>query len=269
MPHLPDERKFLDKQYRDSSNLDARVNLHRLFGTNPYGWHLWIFDHFALTSRCQVLELGCGPAYLWQENLDRIPAGWEITLSDISSGMLEDARRKLCSHPRFRFQVIDAQSIPFGEASFDAVIANHMLYHVPDRQKALREIHRILKPAGSFFASTVGEKHLVEVGVLIRKFDPGFVPVGQMVNSFTLENGSAQLSDLFTDLKVFHYPNALEVTEVFPLVDYIFSGRTSIPVIKRAAFRQFVAEEMQVRGGVIHITIDAGLFVSSRKERVL
>ena len=94
LPALND-RQYLKKQYKDSSNLDARFRIHRLFSVNKYGWHPWIFDHFDLPARCRILELGCGPGYLWLGNLTRTPTGWQIVLSDFSEGMLDEARRNL------------------------------------------------------------------------------------------------------------------------------------------------------------------------------
>jgi ubiquinone/menaquinone biosynthesis C-methylase UbiE len=267
LPALNDPR-YLAAQYRDSSNLAARMDIHRRFSLNQYGWHPWIFDHFKLPSRCRILELGCGPGYLWLENLDRIPAGWEILLSDFSPGMLESARKTLEKQCPFKFKVIDAQSIPCEDNSFDAVIANHMLYHVPDRPAALAEIHRVLKPAGRFYASTVGHRHLVEIGELIRQFDlrlDTWENFGKAAGSFTLENGAAQLSPWFTRIKRYRYKDALKVTDAAPLVDYLLSGREYIPRERQIAFREFVAREMESRGGVIPITKDSGLFVSIRK----
>ena len=85
-------------------------------------------------------------------------------LSDFSEGMLEQARQNLKSSlSLFQFNVIDAQSIPFDNASFDIVIANHMLYHVPNRSKAFSEIKRVLKPSGRFYSSTGGCTHLKEL----------------------------------------------------------------------------------------------------------
>ena len=267
LPALNDPQ-YLEKQYQDSSNLDARIQIHRRFSINPYGWHPWVFDHLDLPPRCRILELGCGPAYLWLENLARIPTGWEITLSDFSAGMLEQARRNLAGKRPFQFRVVDAQSIPCEAASFDAVIANHMLYHVPDRTAAFAEIRRILKPAGRFYASTVGGRHLTEMGDLIRKFDPAldtWENFGKAADSFTLENGAAQLSPWFPKVRVYRYEDSLKVTEATPLVDYLLSGRGYIPIESQTDFRQFVAREMEVRGGAIHITKDSGLFVSVGK----
>ena len=105
----------------------------------------------SLPADARILELGCGSGLLWKSSIDRIPAGWKITLSDLSPGMLDAAWRNLVVTGRtFQFKEIDAQSIPFEDETFDAVIANHMLYHVPDRGKALAEIKRVLKTWRAF-----------------------------------------------------------------------------------------------------------------------
>jgi ubiquinone/menaquinone biosynthesis C-methylase UbiE len=266
MPHAKmSDRQYLEKQYKDSSNVEVRINLHQRFSVNKYGWHPWVFDHFDLPPRCRILELGCGPGYLWLDNLDRIPAGWEITLSDFSAGMLEETRRNLETQRPFQFKVIDAQSIPLESGSFDAVIANHILYHITDRSAALLEIRRVLKPAGYFYASTVGDRHLIEIGSLIRRFDDKLTSWGGATNSFTLENGMTQLSPCFMRIKLYRYEDALEVTEAAPLADYIFSGWAHIPVQRQDQFRKFVTSEMESLGGVLHITKDSGMFASVRK----
>ena len=83
--------------------------------------------------------------------MSRIPSTWDITLSDLSSGMLDSAWRNLVVTGRnYKFKEIDAQEIPFEDETFDAVIANHMLYHVPDKPKAIAEIKRVLKTRWSF-----------------------------------------------------------------------------------------------------------------------
>ncbi len=150
MSKFTDQQYLRTDQYRDSTNLDARVLIHQRFSTNPYGWFRWVFDRLLkLPENAKILELGCGPGYMWKENVERIPAGWNITLSDLSSGMVDAAWRNLIVSGRaFQFKEIDAQSIPFEDETFDAVIANHMLFHVPDRPKAIAEIKRVLKSAG-------------------------------------------------------------------------------------------------------------------------
>src|SRR5262249_38702667 len=67
-----------EEQYRDASNLRARIELHRRFDTNPEPWHRWVFDRLDFPAEADILEVGCGPAELWRQNLDRIPAGWRL-----------------------------------------------------------------------------------------------------------------------------------------------------------------------------------------------
>ncbi len=134
MSELSNQNYLLTNQYNNAQKLEARIQLHRIFSTNHYSWFRWLFDHFALPPQSSLLELGCGPGYLWSKNAERIPEQWQITLSDFSSGMLQEAQQNLqeirgMQRP-FTFQQVDAQAIPFANESFDAVIANHMLYHV-------------------------------------------------------------------------------------------------------------------------------------------
>ncbi|HET9221133.1 MAG TPA: class I SAM-dependent methyltransferase [Roseiflexaceae bacterium] len=257
-----DQHYLLTKQYHNAANLNARIQLHTRFSTNAYGWHPWIFDQFKIAPHSRVLELGCGPARLWTQNSARIPEEWDITLSDFSAGMLEEARRNLAGvRRRFSFEVIDAQSIPFEDASFDAVIANHMLYHVPARAKALSEIRRVLRPGGRFYASTVGAAHLREIGELVRRFDPQIIfGIGDEA-SFTLENGAQQLAPYFSNVAVYRYDDALIVTEAEPLIAYVLSGRVGAALEgdRVAEFAAFVQREL-AQHGTIHITKDSGLF---------
>ncbi len=109
-------------------------------------------------STIKILELGCGDATLWNKNFHLIPPNWEITLTDFSEGMLKDAKKNLGEKSsKFNFKIVNAESIPFKDESFDVVIANHMLYHVSNINIALQEINRVLKSKGILFASTVGK----------------------------------------------------------------------------------------------------------------
>jgi ubiquinone/menaquinone biosynthesis C-methylase UbiE len=266
MTKIDDQEYLLNEQYRDAQKLNARVRLHMSFSLNRYGWFHWVFDHFDLAPAARILELGCGPGDLWRENKNRIPDGWTITLSDFSSGMLDQARRNLSDHPHpFVFRQIDAQDIPCEDGSFHAVIANHCLYHVPDRAKALTEICRVLAPNGWLFATTVGINHLREMDELVEGFVPGTQDVFRnSQNPFTLENGEVQLQPWFSDIRVDRYPDALHVTESSPLVDFVFSTvRHGLDERQRPAFTTFIEGKIDAHG-MVKITKDSGMFTARK-----
>ena len=266
MPTICDQSYLVNDQYKDGANLDARVQLHLLFSNNPYGWQRWCFDHYALPAESRVLEIGCGPAHLWTTNLDRVPAGWRITLSDFSSGMLEQAAHNLGHAPRFDFKIADAQQLPFEADTFDAVIANHMLYHVPDRLLALSEMQRILKPEGQVYLATNGLNHLRELYELERRFDPAidFGWSHKAHDFFSLDKGGAEVARFFQDVHSVRYDDALNITAAEPLVNYIFSMATAAPLRERRAELHRFIEAKLAAHGVIHITKDSGMFIGRK-----
>jgi len=253
---------YVNNQYRDASNLNTRIRLHQEFSTNKQGWHRWLFEQFKFTSQCCILQLGCGAGNLWFENFDRIPKDLVIILSDLSEGMLEQAQKNLNTNGSlFQFKVIDAQAIPFKEDSFDVVIASHMLYHVPDRRKALDEIKRVLKPAGYFYATTIGCNHLKELRDLVSKFDIKLSSWGNLPStSFNLENGFAQLGCYFANISLSRYPDSLIVTNANLLTNYILSGRIELSCDQQVELAKFVAQELEANKGKFYITKDSGLF---------
>src|SRR5690242_11207998 len=120
-------RRDVCEQYRDASNLNARSAIYRFATTQEAPWPRWVFDQFSgeLPAQARILELGCGDGALWKKNRDRTPAGWRVVLCDLSPGMLEATGELGFARVR-----ADAATLPFAPASFDAVIANHMLYHM-------------------------------------------------------------------------------------------------------------------------------------------
>ena len=259
----PDDQEYLKTdQYRDSTNLDARVVIHQRFSINAYGWFKWVFDSLRkLPEQARILELGCGNGLLWRENIGRIPPGWKVILSDLSPGMLDTAWRSLVVTGRpFRFEEIDAQSIPYGDETFDAVIANHILYHVPDRPKAVAEIRRVLKPGGRLIATTVGQNHLKEMTEWYArvKADGRWEPV---TNPFTLENGLEQLKPFFSDVKVSRYDDHLQVTEIEPIIAYIRSGIRAQDLVEAelARLQDDLERELQEKNRIF-ISKDSGSF---------
>lgn len=277
MTKKPAQVSFLREQYKNASNLTARGNLHARFGTNPYNWFRWLFDHFSLPAQCTILELGCGPAWLWQENLTRIPPGWKIELSDLSPGMIHTAKHNLLMDQNnlvrsiFDFNVVSANAIPFENETFEAVIANHMLYHVRNRSEAIEEIFRVLKPGGIFYAATNGDGHLQEIAEYRIGWLPALYTDAEKhfsAHEFSLENGTDQLKPPFYKIKLEGYDDALEVTEVEPLLSYIVSmNNTPLSAKDENAVHNlelYLKRELDVKGS-IHITKSTGLFIAEKE----
>ena len=260
MSKFTDRQYLKNDQYKDETNLDARVEIHRRFSTNSYGWFNWIFDALVkLPEDAKILELGCGPGHMWRECASRIPSTWDITLSDLSSGMLDSAWRNLVVTGRnYKFKEIDVQKIPFEDETFDAVIANHMLYHVPDRLKAIAEIKRVLKTGGHFFATTIGANHLKELIVWFQQVNPAFESFG---SPFTLENGLKQLQQFFAQVALSRYSDNLNVTEVKPLMAYIRSSvhTTEVSEDEFAKLETELEKELKEKGKLF-IQKDSGMF---------
>ena len=264
----------LATQYRDAGNLNARIALHARFSTNPYGWMRWAFEQMRLAPGERILEVGAGPATTWQKNLGRVPPGCDITLTDLSPGMVEAAEQNLRgSYPHFKVQVANVESLPFGDAGYDVVVANHMLYHVPDLAKGLSEIRRVLKPGGRFYAATNGLDNMLELTELLSRFDPAQpYDVSAIIAPFSLQNGAALLEPYFSPVRLLRYDDSLDVTEPEPLVAYAASmgslaGQFTGEKLERfAAFVQQEVADAVAREGALRIRKSGGLFEAYRSE---
>ncbi len=270
MPH-PTDRTYLQRsQYRGSSNLAARADLHARFSTNPTGWPRWAFDQLELQGGELVLELGGGPGWLWREQRDRPPSDVRVVFSDLSIGMVREARAVLATlgaGGRFAFLHADVQAIPLPDAAFDVVIANHMLYHVPDLSRAVGELARVLRPGGRLCAATNGRDHMRELHALVRDFDPDYHGPVDLASRFGLDNAAAVLAPPFAAVEIRRYPDSLSVTEARPLVDYVRSMWDAGQVVdgaRAAAFEAFVGRRIAA-AGTLHIAKETGMVVARRE----
>ena len=263
MGQQTDQAYLLNELYKDASDLDTRIQIQENFNLNPYNWFHWLFDRLdLLTTPGRLLELGCGSGMLWLENLNRLPEGWRITLSDLSIGMLEEARQNLeDSHSAFSFVVADTQLIPFPDEYFDVVIANGVFDHVPDRSLAFAQIQRVLRPSGHLYASAGGRTHLREIEALVKPFVPE-ANYGGDPEEFGLENGLAQLEPWFAGAALHRYEDALVFREVEPILAYILSEsdvESALVEDKRASFVGFLKQQLAWFGEIL-VTTDKGLF---------
>ena len=156
--------------------------------------------------------------------------------------------------------------MPFDSDTFDTVIANHMLYHVPDRARALGEMQRVLKPGCQIYLAANGLSHLRELYELEQRFDPtiDFGWSHTAPDFFSLDHGGVEVARFFQDVQIARYEDALNVTQFAPLVDYILSMATSAPLRERRAELQRFIEAELARHGAIYITKESGMFIGRK-----
>ena len=255
------DRETVRNQYQTAEKLNTRISIHSKYSTNPQGFGNWIASHYQIREGLSVLELGCGTGDMWAEKQDIIDRCSRFVLSDVSQGMLRKAQETLHDIHGIDYRVIDIQEIPFEDQTFDFVIANMMLYHVPDLFRGLREVKRVLKNGGTFACATYGENGMM--AYLYRMFAD--YPVRYQINtSFTLQNGEEKLKTFFPDVQRLLYEDALEVTNADDMADYIFSlaGMTDLQKIPREEVLAVLQKNMP--DGVLHVPKEYGMFIARK-----
>lgn len=251
-------KESVQNQYQNASNLNTRISIHDKYSVNKQGFGNWIVANYEIMPGMRVLELGCGSGFMWVGHENVIAKCSELVLTDFSEGMLATARRNVGELENVTYKQVDIQNIPFEENSFDVVIANMMLYHVPDLQKGLTEVARVLKPEGKFYCATGGEHGVMEqVEEMLRPYG---VDYRHSLN-FSLQNGREKLASVFSEIEMLEYVDALEVTDAQDLVDYVFSGITMASVCKLSQEEVKAIFEKNMVDGVLRLPKDVGTFV--------
>lgn len=261
--HLTGMEKSLKNQYQNASNISARINLHQLFSQNKMGWFPWVYEQCEIKEGMKILEIGCGDGTLWKDRLQSLPDGVRVTLSDVSEGMLRDARRTLeTENVDLDYKVFDCHQIPYQAESFDLVIANHVLFYCDDIERVCQEVCRVLKPDGRFICSTYGAEHMKEISALVQGFDERIVlSAEKLYEKFGRDNGGEILEKYFAFVRWEQYEDSLLVPEPEPLIAYVLSchGNQGQYIMERYNdFRSYVKKKMK---NGLHISKDAGIFV--------
>jgi ubiquinone/menaquinone biosynthesis C-methylase UbiE len=104
----------------------------------------------------RVLEVACGTGIVTQRLRARLDAGVHIVATDLNEDMIDCAKQKLASATGIEWRQADASALPFGDGEFDAVVCQFGIMFVPDKQAAMREARRVLKPGGTFLFNVWG-----------------------------------------------------------------------------------------------------------------
>jgi SAM-dependent methyltransferase len=234
---MRDKAQVRDNLYADPAKLRARVDLQRRFSVNPVSiadWELGLVD---LSHVQRALGAGCGTgAFLLPLARRLAPQGATVTGLDLADGTLAQARASAQAEGLPVDCVLgDVEELPFDDSTFDLALANYMLYHVPDLDRAIAELRRVLRPGGTLLAATNGTGHMrelwqLEEQALVRLGLPPETVTDLMTRArasgaetFRLDTGAQWLQRSFAHIQLERYPDELRITDVDPLVAYLTS----------------------------------------------
>ncbi|MBQ7918691.1 MAG: class I SAM-dependent methyltransferase [Lachnospiraceae bacterium] len=224
------------------------------------GFGNWIVSNYRIDKGIKVLELGCGTGDMWKNRESLISLCSKLTLSDFSEGMVATTKSNIGEYDNVEYKVIDIQEIPYEDETFDVVIANMMLYHVPDIDRGLAEVRRVLKRSGHFYCATYGEHGIIEyLSKILSVYD-----VEDNINkNFTLQNGYEILNKTFSRVEKLEYIDSLAVTNIDDMVEYIYSlsTMTSLNSVPKQVIKDILM--MNTTNGILNVPKEYGMFISS------
>ena len=210
------------RQYASESNLEARRSLYEhTDGPDP---REMAFRAVAEAQPVRVLEVGGGPGELAARIAGELDC--EVVMIDVS--------------PR----VGDVQELPFEDASFDVAVAAWMLFHVPDLDRGLTELARVLRPGGRLVAVTNAMHHLQELRDLAG--------AAMWERVFRSEDGRATLEAHFASVERRDADGCITIEDEQVIRDFVASmqhdaeldlGPIELPLRVRRASSVFIAEK--------------------------
>lgn len=252
-------------QYRDGTKLSDRAQLHVKYSKAAVAWFPWLCRQIAWPAEPKVLEVGCGTGWLWVEATTVLPDDLDLTLTDLSEGMVHDALDRVGGRGRHRRvvgHVADVQALPYAVEQFDVVVANHMLYHVPEPRLGVREMARVVQPEGVVVAATNGFNHLQELWE-IRDEVFGADPVRWFTDVFGIDNGGDMLRDQFAEVTWVPYEDRLVCLDADDVLTFMHScppAETATPQ-QLEHLAEVVAARFASGDGVLEVTKETGVFV--------
>jgi SAM-dependent methyltransferase len=146
-----------------------------------------LFDAVKEFAPTRVLEVGSGAGAMTERVRDEVTK--EIVAVDTSERMVDLTRER-----GIETYVADVQELPFGDGEFDCVFAGWVLYHVLDRERAISECARVLRPGGRLVTATLADENLSDLWDFLGS--PHERSLG-----FTSSNGAEQLEPYFTNVE--------------------------------------------------------------------
>lgn len=210
-----DDPELVAAEYADDARLRRRAAAYTGVGT-VVDARAAIIAAVAAVRPSRVLEVGCG----WGELARRIAGevDTDVIATDLSPHMVELARVGGVAA-----EVADVQDLPFADGNFDVAVAAWMLYHVPDRDRALSELARVLRPGGRLVATTNSLLHLHELRELVGS--------GRSTIAFSRESGGELLARHFSRVEREDIDGELEFADRAQVEEYVRASISMSPFV--------------------------------------
>lgn len=191
-----DDPEVVRREYADETGLRERFSIWaRRTGRQP---HDVAFEQLLEAGPRRVLDAGCGRGDFGER---LAAAGIEVVGLDQSSRMVDLTRER-----GLEAVVGDIAELPFPDESFDAAAANHVLYHLPDVDRGLAELARVLRPGGRLVATTNAVRSLGEMWDLVGR------DLSERWEIFMRETGEAMLRRHFADVRMIPIDGTVDLT---------------------------------------------------------
>jgi len=210
-----DDPALVAEEYADESRLRRRASAYTGEATALDARVPAVAAVVAAAPR-RILEVGCGWGELaeWLARETRA----EVVATDLSPRMVELARERGVDA-----RLADVQDLPFGDGEFDVVVAAWMLYHVPDLDRALSQLARVLRPGGRLVAVTNARFHLMELRDLVGS--------GPSTLSFARETGEELLAPHFAQIRREDVDGHIEFADRAEVEEYVRASISMSPFV--------------------------------------
>lgn len=265
-----DKASLLAEQYADAANLSTRGEFNDRFTVKDRHPNEWVYEELSVPAEPVILDLGCGSSSFYAINADQVPDEWTAVYADFSRSMVRATRDGIDTTPFTTVPTVaDAERLPFPDETFDAILALQMLYHLPDRETALSECRRVLKPGGRLYATTSSEANGEPLFKMMSSIAGDQVTA--LSSGFTAENGRDQLDPHFDDIERRVFENEVRVDDPDAVTAYALSLPFDAPELSAFdpadadVLRARLAERID-RNGEIQWQKNMALFIA-RKEQ--